>query len=249
MNVLLNFYHRLGSPREFYKISGTLIPWFGWTSLILILVASYLGLVEAPADYQQGESYRIIYVHVPSAWLSMFIYVVLAISAAIGLIWRMKMAYVVMICSAAPGAWFTIVALITGSLWGKPMWGTWWEWDARLTSELLLLFLYIGIIALYNSFDERHLAEKSAAILAIAGVINVPIIHYSVEWWNTLHQGSTVIRSDGPAMDVRMLWPLLIMAFGFNLYFGLTLLQRARNQVLVQEARNSWVRELVVNKE
>jgi heme exporter protein C len=248
MNVFLKFYHRLGSPREFYKISGSLIPWFGTISLILILVGSYLGLVVAPADYQQGESYRIIYVHVPSAWLSMFIYAVLAVSAMIGLIWRMKMAFVVMICSAAPGAWFTLLALITGSLWGKPMWGTWWEWDARLTSELLLLFLYIGIIALYNSFDERHLAEKSAAILAIVGVINLPIIHYSVEWWNTLHQGSTVIRSNGPSMDVRMLWPLLIMAIGFNFYYGWALLLRARNQVIIQEFRNSWVGELLPNK-
>ena len=242
---LLNFYHRLGSPREFYKISGSLIPLVYGISLLLILLGSWLGLFVAPPDYQQGESYRIIFVHVPSAWLSLFIYIVLAVAAAIGLIWRMKMAFIVMIASAAPGAWFTLVALVTGSLWGKPMWGTWWEWDARLTSELLLLFLYIGVIALYQSFDERQVAEKSAAILAVVGVINVPIIHYSVEWWNTLHQGATVFRADGPAMDASMLWPLLTMALGFNLFYFANLLQRSRNQVLRQELHSNWAKTLV----
>jgi heme exporter protein C len=204
----------------------------------------YLGLVMAPSDYQQGESYRIIYIHVPSAWMSLFIYVVMAISAAIGLIWRIKLAEVVAISSAPIGASFTFLALATGSLWGKPMWGTWWVWDGRLTSELLLLFLYLGVISLHNAIEDKRTAARAVAILAIVGVVNIPVIHYSVEWWNTLHQGPTVTKFDAPSIHWSMLIPLLIMALAFKLYYLVVVLMRARCEVLERERNSRWVREL-----
>ena len=243
MNKFWKFFHQLGSPREFYRISATFIPWFAGGFLLLALYAAYQALFIVPADYQQGDSFRIIYVHAPSAWMSLFVYVAMAISGAIGLIWRMKMAFMVCICSAPIGASFTFLALVTGALWGKPMWGTWWVWDARLTSELILLFLYLGVIALYAAFENRHTAEKAIAILSIVGVVNVPIIHYSVEWWNSLHQGATVIRPDGPAMPNNMLYPLLIMAFAFKLFYGWALFARLRNMVLETERRSNWVKK------
>ncbi len=238
-------FHRLGSPREFFKISNYATPIFGLLFTVLTGYGAYLGLFVAPADYQQGDSYRIIFVHVPSAWLSLFIYMVMATASAIGLIWRMKMAFVVAICSAPIGAAFTFLALVTGSLWGAPIWGTWWEWDARLTSELILLFVYWGIMAVYYAFDERQTAERAMALLAIVGVVIVPIIHYSVEWWSSLHQGATVFRDGGPAMPASMLTPLLLMALGFTFFYGYVLFLRARNMVLDQERKSRWVRELV----
>jgi heme exporter protein C len=242
--TLSRFYHQLGSPREFYKISRYCVPAFGLIALVCLAIGTYLGLFVAPADYQQGDSYRIIFVHVPAAWLSLFIYVVMAVAGAIGLIWRMKMAFVVNICSAPIGASFTFVALATGSLWGKPMWGTWWEWDARLTSELILLFLYIGIMALYKAFEDRTTGERAVALLSMVGVVIVPIIHYSVEWWSTLHQGATVFREGGPAMPASMLTPLLLMALGFTFFYGYNLFIRCQNQVLSNERQKSWVKEL-----
>jgi len=241
-------YYRLASPREFYKISLYATPVFGILFLILTLYGSYLGLFVAPADYQQGDSFRIIYVHVPAAWLSLFVYVVLATAAAIGLIWRMKMAYVVAICSAPIGAGFTLLALMTGSLWGAPIWGTWWEWDARLTSELILLFIYLGIMALYYAFDERKTAERAMALLAVVGIVIVPIIHYSVEWWSSLHQGATVFREGGPAMPASMLKPLLLNALGFTFFYGYILFLRAQNMVLSNERKSDWVRDIVSEK-
>ena len=240
----VTFYHNLASPREFYRIAGYWTPWLAVVFIGLVAVGSYQALFLAPADYQQGDSFRIIYVHVPAAWMSLFIYLTMAIAGAIGLIWRMKMAFVVLISSAPIGAAFTFLALATGSLWGKPMWGTWWEWDARLTSELILLFLYFGVIALYSAFENRKTAEKASAILAIVGAVNVPIIHYSVEWWNSLHQGSTVLRPDGPAMPAEMLTPLLIMAIAFKIFYGWVVLMQARNQVLEQEKNSQWVNNL-----
>lgn len=240
-------FHRLGSPREFYRISRYCTPVFGLLCLSLLLTGSYLGLFVAPADYQQGESYRIIFVHVPAAWLSLFVYVVMATAGAIALIWRMKMAFMVTICSAPIGASFTFLALVTGSLWGKPMWGSWWEWDARLTSELILLFLYLGNMALYYAFEERRVAEKAAAILAVVGVVIVPIIHYSVEWWSSLHQGSTVFREGGPAMPSSMLTPLLLMALGFTFYYGYILFLNLQSRVLNTERNSQWVKQLVTN--
>ena len=239
------FFHKLGSPRHFYDLSGKFLPWFGGLTLILMLVGSYWGLVIAPADYQQGDSYRIIYIHVPAAWMSLFVYIVMASAGAIGLIWKMKMADVVASCSAPLGAAFTFLALVTGSLWGKPMWGTYWIWDARLTSELILMFLYLGFMGLEAAIDDKRTAASACAVLALVGVVNIPIIHYSVEWWNTLHQGSTVARMDKPAMDINMLIPLLLMWLAFMFYYGTSLFMRARNEVLHRERDTAWVKELV----
>jgi len=239
--------HRLGSPPHFYRLAGLLVPWLGWSSLGLMVAGLYGGLVLAPPDYQQGESYRIIFIHVPSAWMSLFVYLVMAAAAAAGLVWRAKLADVIVASAAPIGAWFTFLALATGSLWGKPMWGTWWVWDARLTSELILLFLYLGVIALRAAIDDPRMAARACAVLALVGVVNIPIIHYSVEWWNTLHQGPTVTKLDAPSIHVSMLVPLLVMAFAFKLYFFTTLLLRARYEVLRRERGSAWVRELVAS--
>ncbi len=243
--MFMRFIHQLSSPRYFYRFAGRLVPWLGGICMLLMLAGLYLGLVVAPPDYQQGESYRIIFIHVPSAWMSLFIYVVMAGSSAIGLIWRIKLAEVIAISSAPIGASFTFLALATGSLWGKPMWGTWWVWDARLTSELLLLFLYLGVIALYNAVEDKRTAARAAGILAIVGVVNIPIIHYSVEWWNTLHQGPTVTKFDAPSIHLSMLIPLLLMALAFKLYYVVLVLLRSRCEVLQRERNSKWVQELV----
>lgn len=239
------FFHRLASPKHFYRIAGTLTPWFAWSCLAITLAGLYYGLILAPTDYQQGESYRIIYVHVPAAWLSMFIYMVMAVSGGIGLIWRMKLADVIAASSAPIGASFTFIALATGSLWGKPMWGTWWVWDARLTSELILLFLYFGVIALNAAIEDKRNAARASAVLALVGVVNIPIIHYSVEWWNTLHQGPTVTKFDKPSIHIDMLIPLLLMAVAFKLFYATVVLIRARAEVLERERNAQWVQEMV----
>ncbi len=246
--MIMKFLHKLASPPHFYRLVGRLIPWLGGLCLLLLLAGLYGGLVLAPADYQQGEGFRIIYVHVPSAWMSLFIYMVMAGAGAIGLIWRIKLAEVMTISSAPIGAAFTFLALVTGSLWGKPMWGTYWVWDARLTSELILLFLYLGIMALYGAIEDKRTASRAIAILALVGVVNIPIIHYSVEWWNTLHQGPTVTKFDKPSIHLSMLIPLLLMAVGFKLYYVVTLLMRARNELLVRERNSRWVAEMVTGK-
>jgi len=213
-----------------------------------MISGAYLGLFQAPADYQQGDSFRIIYVHVPAAWLSLMVYTIMAVAAAIGMIWRMKMAFVVTICSAPLGAVFTALALITGSIWGKPIWGTWWTWDARLTSELILLFLYFGVMATYYAFEERKTAEKAMAMLSIVGVVIVPIIHYSVEWWSSLHQGATVFAEGGPRMPPDMLTPLILMIFGFMFFYGYALFLAAQNMVLKNEGKSRWVRDLIASE-
>ncbi len=243
--MITQFFHRLASPRYFYHIAGRWIPWLGAACALFMAVGLYWGLVLAPTDYQQGDSYRIIFIHVPAAWMSLFIYVVMALASAIGLIWRIKLAEVIAIASAPIGASFTFLALVTGSLWGKPMWGAWWVWDARLTSELLLLFLYLGVIALYNAVDDKRTAARAAGILALVGVVNIPIIHYSVEWWNTLHQGPTVTKFDAPSIALSMLIPLLLMAVAFKLYYAVLVLLRARCEVLERERNSKWVEELV----
>ncbi|MCW9012144.1 MAG: heme ABC transporter permease [Gammaproteobacteria bacterium] len=240
--------HKFSSPRNFYVMSGKLIPWFAWPCLILLVAGLYYGLIEAPADYQQGESYRIIFIHVPSAWMSMMIYMVMAIAGAIGLIWRIKMADIVASASAPIGAAFTFLALVTGSLWGKPMWGAWWVWDARLTSELILLFLYLGFIALQASIEDPRNAARAGAVLALVGVVNIPIIHYSVEWWSTLHQGATITKLDKPSIHISMLIPLLLMAVAFKLYYAASVLMRARSELLKREQNARWVREIVANE-
>ncbi len=214
----------------------------GWATILLLVAGLYGGLVLAPPDYQQGDSFRIIYVHVPAAWMSMFVYMVLAVNGVCVLVWRMKIAEAVARASAPIGASFTFLALATGSLWGKPMWGTYWVWDARLTSELVLLFLYLGYMALVNAFPDRRNGARAGAVLALIGVVNIPIIHYSVEWWNTLHQGATVTRFGRPSMALSMLIPLLLMALAFQFYYVWAVLIRARNEILLQERRANWVK-------
>ena len=243
------FLHRFASPPHFYRLAGTIAPWLGWICLGLLAGGLYGGLVAAPPDYQQGESYRIIFVHVPSAWMSMFIYVVMAGASAIALIWRIKLAGIVAMESAPVGASFTFLALVTGSLWGKPMWGTYWVWDARLTSELILLFLYFGVMGLHAAIEDRRTAERAAGLFAIVGVVNIPIIHYSVEWWHTLHQGPTVTKLSAPSIHVSMLVPLLLMAVSFKLFYVTVLLHRARSGVLERERNAGWVRELARRSE
>jgi len=245
---MMQFFHKMASPRYFYGLAGRLIPWLGTACLLFMLAGLYYGLIVAPPDYQQGDSYRIMFIHVPAAWMSMFVYVVMAGAGLIGLVWHIKLAEMIAISSATIGASFTFLALVTGSLWGKPMWGTWWVWDARLTSELILLFLYLGVIALYNAIDDKRTAARSTAILALVGVVNIPIIHFSVEWWNTLHQGSTVTKLGAPSIDISMLIPLLLMAVAFKLYYALVVLMRARCEVLERERNTRWVRELAEQK-
>ncbi len=217
-----------------------------WFSLLLFIAGLYGGLVMAPADYQQGDSFRIIYIHVPSAWMSLFVYMVMAVNSAIVLIWRVKISEIIATSSAPLGASFTFLALVTGSIWGKPMWGTWWVWDARLTSELILLFLYLGYIALQSAFEDRRVGARAGAILALVGVVNIPIIKYSVEWWSTLHQGPTVSKLDSPSMAMEMLIPLLIMAVAFMGYYAAVLLMRCRSEILEYESHTAWVRDMLV---
>ncbi|MDM8560216.1 heme ABC transporter permease [Candidatus Parabeggiatoa sp. HSG14] len=238
------FFQKLASPKYFYNFSGRLIPWFGWACLALFAVGLYYSLIEAPPDYQQKESVRIMYIHVPSAWMSMFVYMVMAITGGIGLIWRMKIAEVIAASSAPIGASFTFLALATGSLWGKPMWGTWWVWDARLTSELILLFLYLGVIALNSAIEDKRIASRASAVLALVGVVNIPIIHYSVLWWNTLHQPPS-IKASGISIHYSMLIALLLMAVAFKLFYMMVVLMRARCEILDRERNTSWVQELV----
>jgi heme exporter protein C len=228
-----------------YRLAATLTPWFAWPAALLIVAALYGGLVLAPPDYQQGDGYRIVYVHAPSAWMSMMVYVVMASAAAVGLIWRMKVAHAAAASCAPIGASFTVAALVTGSLWGRPMWGTYWEWDPRLTSELLLLFLYLGYMGLRSAIDDTQRADRASAVLALVGVVNVPIIHYSVLWWNSLHQAPSVMKLAKPAMPPSMYVPLLMMLLGFTLFFVAILLLRLRGEVLRRERAANWIREAV----
>ena len=236
--------HRFGSPAYFYRFSTRWGLRVGLCALALFAAGLYLGLVAAPPDYQMGNSYRIIFIHVPAAWMSLFIYVLMAMAAATGLIWKLKIGHYVARSCAPLGAAFTFCALVSGSLWGKPTWGTYWIWDARLTSELVLLFLYFGYIALDHAIEDQRIASQAAAVLCLVGLVNIPIIHYSVEWWNTLHQGSSIIRRDGPTIDIRMLIPLLIMFAAMKFYFIAVLFNRVRCEILDSERRASWVKEI-----
>ncbi|KAF1368424.1 heme ABC transporter permease [Yokenella regensburgei] len=237
--------HQLAIPERLYGICGRCIAPAALLSALLLVVGCIWGFGYAPADYQQGESYRIMYLHVPAAIWSMGIYASMAIAAFIGLVWQMKMAENAVMAMALPGAVYTFIALVTGSVWGKPMWGTWWVWDARLTSELVLLFLYVGVIALYNAFDDRRLAGRAAGLLVLVGVLNLPIIHFSVQWWNTLHQGSTNMQQ---TIDPSMRMPLRLTIFGFLFLFITLTLMRLRNIILHQERRRPWVVLLVNGK-
>ncbi|WP_095156993.1 heme ABC transporter permease [Pseudomonas sp. Irchel 3E13] len=241
------WFHKLGSPKWFYGISGRMLPWLAIAAVLLIGTGVIWGLAFAPQDYQQGDSFRIIYIHVPAAMLAQSCYVMLAVAGVVGLVWKMKIADVALQSAAPIGAWMTALALVTGAIWGKPTWGSYWVWDARLTSMLILLFLYFGLIALGHAISNRESSAKACAVLAIVGVINIPIIKYSVEWWNTLHQGATFTITEKPAMPVEMWLPLLLTVLGFYCFFGAVLLVRMRLEVLKREARASWVREEVLN--
>ena len=239
------WFHRLGSPPHAYRLAQRLTPWFAWPAGILGLVALYGGLVLAPPDYQQGDGFRIIYMHAPSAWMSLMVYTTMAVAAAVGLIWRMKVAHAAAASCAPIGASFTFAALVTGSLWGEPMWGTWWAWDPRLTSELILLFLYLGYMGLRGAIEDTQRADRTSAVLAVVGVVNVPIIHYSVTWWNSLHLAPSVMRFGKPQLSLSMLWPLLTMLLAFTLLFVALLLVRLRAEILLRERSATWIREVV----
>jgi heme exporter protein C len=241
------WFHRLGSPRWFYEKTSPWLPWLAILSIALILTGAVWGLAFAPADFKQGNSYRIIYIHVPAAFLALAGYYIMAISGAVGLIWKMKLPFMVMKSAAPIGALLTFISLVTGSIWGKPTWGTWWEWDARITSMLILFFLYLGMIALQQAFTQRDSADKASAVLALVGMVNIPIIYKSVDWWNTLHQPATIKFTSKSTIDPSMLYPLLTMVVGFYLFYALVLLLNTRVEVLRREYRSQWVTDLVNN--
>ncbi|HQD82547.1 MAG TPA: heme ABC transporter permease CcmC [Quisquiliibacterium sp.] len=236
---------RFSSPATFYPLAGRLVPWFGTAAAVLALVGLYLGFFVAPTDYQQGESYRIIFIHVPAAWMAMFTYLVMAGWCAASLIWNTRMSAMMAQALAPTGAMFAFVSLWTGAFWGRPTWGTYWVWDARLTSTLILLFLYLGYIALRSAIDDPRRADRASALLALVGVINVPIIYFSVKWWNTLHQGASVSMTAAPKMAQTMLVTMLIMAFAAWFYTIAVALHRVRSIILEREAHTDWVRALV----
>jgi heme exporter protein C len=227
--------HRFANPARFLRISNAVLPWAAGITVVLMIAGLYLSLVASPADYQQGDTVRIMYIHVPSAWMALFIYTNMAVAAAVGLVWKHPLADLFTKAAAPIGAGFTALCLITGSLWGEPMWGTWWVWDARLTSVLILFFLYLGYMALVNAFDDPTRGAKAGAILVLVGVVNVPIIKFSVDWWNTLHQPASVVRMGGPSIDPSMLWPLLIMGFAFTAYFVTVVLLRVRSEIAARK--------------
>lgn len=242
------WFHRLGSPRWFYEKTQPWLPWLSLLTFALLALGTVWGLGFAPIESKQGNSYRIIYIHVPAAFLAQAGYVIMAICGAIGLIWKMKLPFMVMKSAAPIGAAMTVITLATGSIWGKPTWGTWWEWDARLTFMLILLFLYLGIMALHQAFQSRDTADKASAILALVGVVNIPIIQKSVDWWYTLHQPASIKFVGKSSIDPSMLYPLLIMVLGFYCLFMLTLLLYTRVEILRRESRTQWVGELVARK-
>ncbi len=235
---------RFANPNRFMRLSAAVLPWSAGLTLILLVPGLYLGLFVAPPDYIQGESARIMYVHVPAAWMALFCYAGMAVAAAVGLIWKHPLADLVAKSSAPIGACFTFLALVTGSLWGKPTWGTWWVWDARLTSMLILFFLYLGYIALNNAFDDPARGAKSSNILAVVGFVNVPIIKFSVDWWNSLHQQTSVFKAEGPSIDPAMLWPLLLMSLAYTTYYVWVLLLRIRGEIIAAKIRAIRIRQV-----
>jgi heme exporter protein C len=231
------------SPKSFYNTSSMLLPWLITAFVIFFMYGLVTGLFVAPADYQQGDGFRIMYVHVPSAFTAMAVYLVMAVSAVLTLVFRIKITALCMSCSAKIGASFTFLALVTGSIWGKPMWGTWWIWDARLTSVLILLFLYLGFIALQSIITDQTSRDRAGAIMAIVGVINLPIIHYSVIWWNTLHQGPSISKFAAPSIAPSMLHPLIAMIIAFFLFYAVIVLLRMRSQIILRERKSQWLKE------
>lgn len=238
------WFHRLGSPRWFYEKTSVWLPWLTVLTLALLLVGAVWGLAFAPADYKQGNSYRIIFLHVPAAFLSLAGYYVMAIAGAVGLIWRMKLAFVVMRSAAIIGAALTFLSLVTGAIWGKPTWGSWWVWDARITSMLVLFFLYLGVIALQEAYQSETTANKTSAILTLVGTVNIPIIYKSVDWWFTLHQPATLKLTEASTIHPSMLYPLLTMIAGFYAFYALSLILYTRAEILKRESRTKWVAQL-----
>jgi heme exporter protein C len=245
---LPRWFFQLASPRWCYDITGKLLPGFLIATVLLLGVGTVWALGFAPPDYQQGNSFRIMYLHVPSAILAQSCYMLMAIAGAIGLIWKMKVADMVAYSTAPIGASMAVIALATGAIWGKPTWGSWWVWDARLTSMLILLFLYFGVMALYAAMENEASAAKAAAVLSLVGLVNIPIIKYSVEWWNTLHQPATFTLTEKPAMPAEMWMPLLVMVIGFYCFFSVSLMLRLRNEILRRERRAGWVKDLIEPK-
>lgn len=238
----MNWY-KYASPANFYPLAGKMVPWFAIPAAVLFVVGLYVGFFVAPTDFQQGDAYRIIFIHVPAAWMGMFLYVLMAIYAAIGWAFNARLSSMMASAISTTGAMFTFLSLVTGSLWGKPTWGTWWVWDARLTSTLILLFLYIGFISLQASIDDPRRADRAGAVLAIVGVINVPIIYFSVQWWNTLHQGATIRLMGKPSMEASMLTAMLIMLAACWLYSIAVVLARLRYIILEREQNAAWAAE------
>ncbi|MHB1237732.1 MAG: heme ABC transporter permease CcmC [Gallionella sp.] len=234
---------KYSSPTTFYGLAGKMIPWFAVSAAILFAIGLYIGFVVAPVDAQQGEFYRIIFIHVPASMMSMFLYMIMAAYAALGLVFNTRLSGMMASALAPTGALFTLISLWTGALWGKPMWGTWWMWDARMTSELILLFLYLGFIALHASIDDSRRADRAAALLAIVGSVNVPIIYFSVKWWNTLHQGAT-IKFTGTSMQIAMQQAMFTMLLACWLYSIAVVLARVRSIILSRERNTVWINEL-----
>lgn len=241
------FNQKFLSPKAFYASSTYLLPCIITAFVGLFIYGLIAGLFIAPADYQQGDGFRIMYVHVPSALGGMVVYLIMAICAVLTLVWRIKIAAICMACSAPIGAWFTFLALVTGSIWGKPMWGTWWIWDARLTSVLILFFLYLGFIALRSVINDTQSRDRASSVIALVGAINLPIIHYSVIWWNTLHQGPSISKFATPSIAPAMLHPLLAMIAAFILFYILILLLQMRNEILSREIKTEWVKKVILS--
>ena len=231
---------KYSAPQAFYPLAGRMVPWFSALAFLAIVVGLYIGLLIAPTDFQQGDSYRIIFVHVPAAWMSMFLYVVMALWAGVGLGLNARLSFMMAQAIAPTGAMFTFLALLTGSMWGKPTWGAWWVWDARLTSELILLFQYAGVMLLRTSIDDLRRADRASGVFALVGVVNVPIIYFSVQWWNTLHQGASVSMTAAPKMASIMLTAMLLMTFGFWMYSIAVILARVRCVILEREQVPVW---------
>jgi len=231
---------KYSAPQAFYPLAGKLIPWFSILAALAIAVGLYIGLLVAPTDFQQGESYRIIFVHVPAAWMSMFLYVVMALWAGFGMGLNARLSFMMAQAIAPTGAMFTFIALVTGCMWGKPTWGAFWVWDARLTSELILLFQYAGVMLLRTSIDDLRRADRASGVFALVGVVNIPIIYFSVKWWNTLHQGASVSMTGGSKMAATMLTAMLVMTFGFWMYSIAVILSRSRCVILEREQQLSW---------
>ena len=230
--------HRFANPLRYQRIADAVLPWAGGLAAVLLAAGLWFALFIAPPDYQQGEAYRIMFVHVPAAWMALMVYAVMAVMSVLALVWRHPLAEVAARAAAPIGAGFTAIALVTGSLWGKPMWGTFWVWDARLTSVLILLFLYLGYIALYEAFDEPARGARAAAILCLVGSVTLPIIKFSVDWWNTLHQPASILRAEGPAIHPSMLMPLLVMFGAFLCYFLAVHIVRTRAEMTERRIRN-----------